>query len=197
VTEVMPDSPAASAKVEPGDLILKLDGKDVHSTRGLQGIVEQLKIGGTYPMVALRNGKEVTLNLQMKEMPQQFTRASLGNRSHGDDQESPAPTPESFDELGLGVGELSADVAKQHGYKPGSGVVITSVKEDSPAAAAGLHEGFLIEKVGNVKVTTPAEFKTALKNVSVEKGVLLLVRNPRGETQFVVVRRENSETTAK
>ena len=65
---------------------------------------------------------------------------------------------------------------------------MTSVKEDSPAAQAGLRDGMVIEKVGSKKVSSTAEFKEALKVSSVEKGVLLLVRTPRGG-QFIVVRK--------
>jgi serine protease Do len=68
-------------------------------------------------------------------------------------------------------------------------VAVSSVKDDSPAAAAGLRTGMIIEKVGSKKVATPDEFRAALKDVSVENGILMLVRSPRG-TQFLVVKKE-------
>lgn len=190
VTQVAADSPAAGAKLHPGDLIVKLDGKDVPSPRVLQGIVEQLKIGNKYPIVVLRNGKETTLTIEMKEMPKSY---SIAEQEEERTPSKPSPGRQ-FDELGLGIEELTPDVARQLGYKNASGVLIGSVESDSPAAAAGLREGMVIERVGTKDVHTPAQFKDALKDVSLEKGILMLVRNQRG-TQFVVIRPERPAAT--
>ena len=46
VTQVFPDSPAAAAKLEPGDLVLKFNGKEIRGPRDLQGVVERLKPDG-------------------------------------------------------------------------------------------------------------------------------------------------------
>jgi serine protease Do len=187
VTQIVPGSPAAEAKLEPGDLVLKLDGKDVHGPRDMQGIVERLKTDATYPLTVLRNGKEMTLKIKVREMPKEY---SLANSETLVPNSSPG-TPESgsFAEIGIEIQGMTADVAKQLGYKETpQGVLITSVKDDSPAAQAGLREGQVIEKVGARKVTSPDEFKAALKEVSLEKGILVLVLNQRG-TQFVVVKK--------
>lgn len=183
VTHVAPGSPAAAAKLETGDVILKVDGKAVAGSRELQGLVEQLHIGRKYPLVLLRHGKELHIDVEVKEMPREY---SLGRAQDSDGSKSVEPG--SFDDLGLEVADLTAEAARQLGYDQVTGVAITSVKTDGPAAAAGLHDGMLIEKVGQRRVTTVAEFREALKEVSVEKGVLLLVRSPRG-SQFVVLRK--------
>ncbi len=56
VTDVRPDTPAANAKLEAGDLILKFNGKEIHGPRDLQGVVERLKTGSKYPMQIVRDG---------------------------------------------------------------------------------------------------------------------------------------------
>jgi serine protease Do len=100
------------------------------------------------------------------------------------------PVPGKVSELGLQVESLSADVARQLGYKDGTkGVVVTSVEADGPAATAGLREGLLIERVGQQKVTTVDEFQQAMKDADLSKGVLLLVRNARGVSTFIVVKK--------
>ena len=184
VTQVMPNSPAAEAKLQPGDVIVNLNGKAVETPRNLQGIVEQLDLGKAYPLHVLRDGKTVELSIKVVEMPKDFTvPASLQK-----EEQSSAPKTESFDELGLEVQDLNADLAKQLGFAEDvQGVVISSVKDDSPAANSGLRTGMVVEKVASKKVTTAAEFRDALKGVSVEKGVLLLIRSTQG-TQFVVVK---------
>ena len=183
VTHVAPGSPAAAAKLEPGDVILRLDGKAVAGSRELQGLVEQLHIGRKYALVVLRHGKEQRVDVEVKEMPHEYALAG----AHEPEGSKPAE-PGAFDDLGLEVADLTAEAARQLGYTEASGVAITSVKPDSPAAAEGLHDGMLIEKVGQRRVTTVAEFREALKEASIEKGVLLLVRSPRG-SKFVVLRK--------
>ena len=191
VTQVVPDSPAAVAKLEAGDLIAKFNGKEVHSPRTLQGAVEQLKVGEKADVVVLRDGKEVKLTVVMKELPKDIARQQESEVENS----SSSSSAEKFEGLGIEISQLTPEVARQLGYKDVHGVVITSVKEDSPAAATGLREGMVIEKVGSKKVSTPEEFKTAVKDMSVDNGILMLVRNQRG-TQFVVVKGDKTAKTS-
>lgn len=183
ITQVSPNSPAAIAKLEPGDVIRSLNGKAVNGPRELQGLVEQLHVGRKYPLVILRNGKELHVDVEVKEMPREFALSPV----HEQDNSESAPSGK-FEDLGIEVADLTPDAARQLGYKDAGGVAITSVRPDSPAAAGGLHEGMLVEKVGQRRVATVAEFREALKDVSLDKGILLLVRSPRGSA-FVVLRK--------
>jgi serine protease Do len=186
VTDVRPDSPAAAAKLEAGDLILKFNGKEIHGPRDLQGVVERLKTGSKYPMQIVRDGKQMTIDVTAQEMPKNY---SLASESVGPSNKAAPETPkgESFSDLGIEIEQSKPEVLQKLGYQQDApGVVVTEVKPDSPAAEAGLREGMLIAKVGSHKVNTPAEFKEALKTVSLEKGILVLVRTPRGGSHVVI-----------
>jgi len=185
VTDVMPDSPAAAAKLEAGDLVLKCNGKDVHGPRDLQGVVEQLKAGSSYPMQIVRDGKEMTVNITAKEMPRNF---SLASDTLVQEKPTPeAPKTDNFSDLGLEIEASKPEVLQKLGFKAETtGVMVSSVKPDGPAAQAGLREGMVIERVESKRVTNPAEFKEALKAVSADKGVLVFVRTPRGGTHVVI-----------
>jgi serine protease Do len=186
VTQVMKDTPAADAKLEPGDVIVRLDGKPVRSPRALQGIVEQLAIGKGYPLVVRRGDKDVELTITMKEMPQDYTLS--GRRDLKRETAEPAkPTTKKIESVGVELTDLTDDVAKQLGYNSAGGVLVASVTNDSPAAEAGVQAGMVIERIGSTNVTKVEEVDKALEGVSIEKGILLLVRTPRG-TQFVVVK---------
>ena len=186
VTQVMKDTPAADAKLEPGDVIVRLDGKPVRSPRALQGIVEQLAIGKGYPLVVRRGNKDVELTITMKEMPQDYTLS--GRRDLKRETAEPAkPTTKKIESVGVELTDLTDDVAKQLGYNSAGGVLVASVTNDSPAAEAGVQAGMVIERIGSTNVTKVEEVDKALEGVSIEKGILLLVRTPRG-TQFVVVK---------
>jgi serine protease Do len=102
---------------------------------------------------------------------------------------APTQSPEtgSYDNVGIEVAALDADVAQQLGMEDAQGVVITSVKPGSPAARAGLRSTLVIAKVGPKSVTNLEEFDEAMKEANFEKdGVLFLVQTGSG-SQFVVV----------
>ena len=187
VTKVIPDSPAAEGKLEQGDVVLKFNDKEVHGTRDLQSIVERVKVGSSYPMEILRDGKHVTLHINVKEMPKNFAMSGAGETLVPGRTEEETPQTDNFDELGIAIESAKPEVLKQLGFESGEkGVLVTSVKEDSPAAQVGIREGMLIEMVGSKKVHSPDEFREAIKGMSLDKGIRLFVASPRGG-QFVVI----------
>ncbi len=72
VNQVLKDSPAETANLEVGDIIFRLDGKEVNGPRELQLIVEQLDQGKSYKLDILRNGKEQALDVILKPMPKSY-----------------------------------------------------------------------------------------------------------------------------
>ena len=190
VGQVVPGSPAAEAKVEAGDVILTLNNKPVSNPRNLQGIVEQLETGKGYPLEILRNGKKETLTVSIAEMPKNYSAAASDENDEAPGKEPEVAKPSRFLELGVEVQEIDKELTEQLGYKGGvKGVLISEVNQDTPAEAAGLKAGMVIEKVGTKVVTSVAEFTAAMKDLSVEKGILLLVRTPSG-SRFIVVSKE-------
>ena len=183
VRSVMPDSPAEKAGLEPGDLILKLNDQPINDPTGLQGAVEQLAVGKTYPLLISRNGKQQTLSLTIAEMPKSFSVAAS-------DEVDQAPSGSKFDKLGLEVRPLTKDLAKQFGIKGTTGLVVSGVEEGSPAQTAGLKAGDVIEKAGGQPVTTVEEFDKARDQFSKGDGLVLNLRSGDGRRYFVVLKEE-------
>jgi serine protease Do len=183
VTEVRPDSPAAKAGLKAGDIVLRFAGHAVSSPRELQGLVERSKIGGSQPLVLLRDGKEMTLSVACRELPADFSLAA--STSH----ESGSAEPSHFDKLGIQVEDLTPKIAEQLGVKAEHGVAITDVQSDSPAAMAGLSTGMVITEANRQPVKTSDDLRKALEQRPLDKGVLLLVRSSEG-SRFVVIRVE-------
>jgi serine protease Do len=158
----------------------------VSNPRQLAAVVARTELGTKQPLEVIRDGKEMTLSVTVKEMPKDF---AASKKSQSDEEQTESPKASSkFGELGLEVAPLTADQAKQLGLKVTSGVAITSVDDDSPAGRAGLEAGMLVERVGNTNVKTVEDFQAAVKNASLEKGVLLLVRTSEG-SRFVVLKK--------
>jgi len=195
VNEVFPGSPAEASGLKQGDVVLKAGGFEISGDRGLQSVIERLKPGQNYPMIVLRDGKELTLTVQVKEMPKDYA-TSVARRAKAQETEEPAPAAEpkstKVDALGVDVADVTPAMARELGMEGAvSGVVITSVKEDGPAQNAALREGMVISKVGQKSVKSVAELQAALKDVPAGKGISLLVRTQRG-SQFVPLELEKA-----
>ncbi len=183
VLEVVSDSPAAKAGIELVDVILSFAGKPVSDPRGLQTIVERSPIGSTQDLEIVRNGKKMTLKVDVKALPE---KRSLAGRSPSRDEDRRDGF--SSDKLGLEVDELTEELAARLGYKETTGVLITGVAKDGMAVQAGIREGMLVLRVGNRQVDSVAQFEEAMKNESLEEGVLLLIRTPNGNRLIVLER---------
>ncbi|HZL89106.1 MAG TPA: Do family serine endopeptidase [Pirellulaceae bacterium] len=183
VTEVFPGSPADQAGIKPQDVIVGFGGQAVQSSGQIYALAGRAPIGSKQPVVVMRDGKRMELSITLKEQPANFGVASRER------EEAPAAESEgkSFDNLGLEVAPLTADVARQLGMRETKGVVITAVERGSPADVAGLTESMAIMQVGRKPVHSADEFHAALKDASLEKGVLLLVRTAEG-SRYVVIR---------
>jgi serine protease Do len=185
VVDVFPGSPADKAGLEPGDVILSVNGKKIADPKQLQEIIERLDIGKAYTMHVNRGGKGVDLKVTVEEMPADF---GLARR----DGEPRSPSGKAFNDLGLELQSLTPELSKQFGFGTAKGVVVVGVKEDSPAAFAGIKQGDLIEKVGNTPVATVEEFEAAAKELSLKDGIVLHLRTAEGR-RFVIVRASDED----
>jgi len=182
VTDVRPGSPAAKAGLQSGDVVLEFDGAGISKPSDLQGRVERASLTDAHKIVVIRDGKTTTLNVNVEVMP-----ANLSGADPAESVEPTTPAPSEFNGLGLQLSDLVPDVAKQLGMEGAAGVVITGVESGSPADHAGLKDGMVIRKVGQTMVNSMDDFRSAMNDVSLKDGVLMLVR-VGDASRFIVVK---------
>ncbi len=184
ITDVQPDSPAATAGLKSQDVITSFNGTPIASHRQLSAVVGRTPVGKSVPVVVSRDGKETKLTVTVREAP-----ANYGVRAdEAAEGEQPAEGKQ-FDKLGLEVAPLTLDVAKQLGLKDAAGVVITGVEQGSVAERAGLEASMAIVQVGRENVKSVEEFEAAIVKGSLDKGILVLVKSAEG-SRFVVLKSE-------
>ncbi len=178
VRGVEPESPAAKAGVEPGDIILKFDGKTIEKSVDLPRFVGNTKPGNKSSMTVLRRGAQRDLAITVAELEAEKPEVKAAAPEPAKPQASGA-----VQSLGLGLAELTASEKKELNLK--GGVRIASA--EGPAARAGLREGDVIVAIANTDTASLKDMETALGKIDKSKPVNVLFR--RGEwAQYTVIR---------
>ena len=173
IPDVTEDSAADKAGLKQGDIIVEFDGQGVEKASVLQRRVAMLKPGTRVEIVILRDGKRKTLTVELGERPKQG-RIDAGRS-------------EMLEQLGLGVQNLTDDIAERLGYEGQSGVMVSRVEPSSLAAFAGITPGVLIMEVNRTQVKNIKELNKAIEKAR-EKGSILLLIRDRRYNRFVVLK---------
>jgi len=176
--------PAKPAGIEPGDVIIKFDGKDIKEMRDLPKIVGDTPVGKDVPVIVVRKGKEETKTVRLGRLEDTPQQASV---------KTDAPAEEKSvvqKALGLNLAGMTDDLRKKFKIKDSvKGVVITGVDANSAAQEKRLNAGDVIVKVTDEEVANPADVQTRIDQLKKDgkKTALLLVANSDGDVRFVAV----------
>ncbi len=174
VNSVSPGGPGDKAGLKPGDVIVKLNGKDVNDPNTLRNDIAGSAPGTEVTLTIERNGAEQDVHAKLGELTAQTAGGGQGGG-----------TP-SAGKLGISVAPMNADTARQLGLPPATqGLVIESVDPGGPAAQAGLQSGDVILEVNRQKVNSVADMQRVLAASGNRPPLLLVNRN--GQTIFVPV----------
>ena len=199
VQDVVPGSPAAQAKLQPGDVIRKFDGKEVKSFPGLRSLVSQVEINKKIDLEVVRAGKPMTVSAEIKEQPIDYqTARATTPRQPGQMPQPGPPQPPSQDSpdsdegdlqdeaplAGVEVGDLTPDLARRLDLPAGvRGVVVTN-----PGDSSGeLQKGDVIEEVNQQPVTSLGDYRKVVGSLDPSGTHVLSVCRHRTRS-FVVLR---------
>ncbi len=149
VERVTEDTPAEKAGLEPGDIILEADGKEIEETRNLIEYVAAKRPETKVNLKVLRDGKRISKVVTLAQRP--------GN---GPAAESDGPEEDAGIEwLGLRYQDLTPAARSQHGISEDvEGVWVVQVSQDSPFFEQGVRPGLLITSVNGKRVSNVREF---------------------------------------
>jgi len=179
VGQVDSNTPASRAGLKRGDIILKVNGEPVKSSNDLRLRISQSAPGTVVHLSVWRDGKTEEVPVTLGELPANL---SASNSSQGENSGPGAMQ-------GVQVQDITPDMTDQLQIPSGTrGVVITSVDPASPAAAAELQRGMIIQEVNHKPVNNVREYHEALQGTD-DHPVLLLVMFPGqgGATNYIVV----------
>ena len=180
VNAVEKGGPADKAGLEPGDVILKFDGKPINASADLPRLVAATKPGTRSTIQVWRKGSTRDIAVTVGEMTDEKAASSRPARS-GKQPEQQA------NRLGLVLNELTAD--QKRDLKISSGLLVEDVR--GTTSRADLRPGdiivALISKGATTEVKTVDQFNKLLAQFEKGSNVTLLIR--RGEMQtFVTIK---------
>jgi serine protease Do len=153
-------------------VINRFDAKEIENAHKLSQAVAATAPDTQVKVDILRNGNAKTITLTIGTMPS---------------EEQPIVAPKEEASWGMAVQELTPQLAQQLGLDPGTtGVVVSDIKDGSPAAEAGLQPGDLISEVNRTAIKSLNDYQLALKQVKNGENLLLLVKRGSGALYVVL-----------
>jgi serine protease Do len=170
VARILPRSPAQAADLRVGDIILSYNGRVVPSSTALPHMVGQTQVGERVRLEIMRDGKRITRPVTISELPSEEPDLMTGPQSG-------AP-PARDVVLGLKLRPLTLKEQRVMGLEEG-GLRVVEVHE-GPAEEAGVRRGDVIRMINNQKITTVAQFKALIEDLSKNKFTSVLVQRRQG-----------------
>ncbi len=180
VAGVNDGGPADAAKIRNGDIILKFNGQDVKEMKSLPRIVAETVIGKNVPVVLWRDGKEVTVQASVGELPDDVQQAST---TPTPERVAPPNRTSEISGLGARLSPITDDLRDKFKLSQDQkGVVVTDVMPDGNAAGRGLKPGDVIVEVQQEAVSSPADVQERLDRFRKQnrKTVLMLIQSGDG-----------------
>jgi serine protease Do len=180
--------PAKPAGIEPGDVIVKFDGKEIKEMRDLPRIVADTPVGKEVEVVILRKGKEQTRKVKLGRLEDAEKRLASLNKK--DDQSERESTVKKT--LGLELSNMSDELRSKYKIRSSiKGVVVTGVEPRVARAAPDkrLSAGDVIVEVQYEAVATTSALQERIDKLKKDgkRTAILLVSTPQGDTRFVAL----------
>ncbi len=160
VTAVGEDTPAERLGLKRGDLIIKVNGKEVESSSNLKNMISSLTPGTTVTITYLRDKKEMEGSVKLI--------------SYKDNDNNLIADETGFTYKGLTIESLSEPIKKSLGISQNiSGVVVTKIDPESKAAQIGIRTGDVIIQVEYNEIKNLEDFKKSVKGISKKRFYIL------------------------
>lgn len=174
VAKVLPDSPAAKADFQVGDIVVAFNGHDIERSSSLPPVVGGTPVGKKVPVKVVRNGRTQTLWVTLGELPEEDQTVARA-------EENPAVAD---NRLNVNVADLTAQQRKE--LELDGGILVESVGNGA-AADAGVRSGDVILRIDNQPVSDVAGFRNLIDKLPTGKSVAVLVQR-RGGPIFLAMK---------
>jgi len=173
VAEVFRGDPASNAGIKPGDIITEINGKKVNNSHELLLMIANFHVGDRIDIKLQRDNRSMNVHVLVAERT---------------DRSEFAARNTSEDAYGMVVHDITPEIAQYLGLSSRTGVIVTDVREGSPADDVGLQSQDVILQVNRVKIASKKDYLKEISRKETGQNLLLLVK--RGQSTFFVALRQ-------
>ena len=195
------DAPAGKSGLKVHDVILQLDGQAIDNVDQLRRRLREMPSGRTVTLLISRDGNRSNVTVQLCDravlqqqawsqhfsVPEPAARATgqsfLGNVPSGGSAFLDSMIPRAL-YVGADVNPVRTQLADYFGVKSGTGLLVESVDDPSPASRAGLKAGDVVVKVESQQMTSKNDWLKAIRN---HRGQLVQVTVMRNKQEQVLI----------
>ncbi len=210
IEKVIENSPAAKAGLQASDVIVRFNGEEVSGTRKLTRLISEVAPDHQAKLTILRGGgeREITVTVGKREIPKMQNafggagglQSFPGITGLPELAEVPLPPnatlfpmrpdePNGFvfstqtnRQIGIGITALTKQLGEHFGAADGRGLLINNVRENSPAAKAGLKAGDIIIEVEDREIKNSLDLTRALNDKKEGEITLTIIRDRNRQT---------------
>ncbi|CAN5757992.1 hypothetical protein BH24ACI1_BH24ACI1_27350 [soil metagenome] len=203
IEKVVENSPAAQAGLQTGDVIVRFEGEEVKSVLKLTRLISEVAPDHTAKVTILRGGTEREINVTFgrRATPTFQERGNTLEDWYGlpgipeypqirrgqfppamDNDKNLFVWRNNSRQIGVGVTPLTKQLGDYFGVAEGKGLLINNVRENSPAAKAGLKAGDVIVEIEGKEVKGMTDLIRALNE------------KKEGDVSLTIVRDRNRQT---
>jgi len=175
IASVNDGGPAQKGGIQPGDVVLNFDGKEIPDVRQLPRIVAETPIDKSVKVTVWRKRKEEAVDVKVGELDESDQVASADASKQS--TTTPDDTP-SVKTLGLSLSSITPDLRTKFSLADdAAGVVVVDVQNNSPGSEKQLKAGDVIVEVAQEEVKSPAQVVDKIEEAKKagRKSVLLLI----------------------
>ncbi|HSV30937.1 MAG TPA: Do family serine endopeptidase, partial [Atribacteraceae bacterium] len=159
ISDVSPESPAAMAGIQRGDIILRIDDVLIDSVWALQQTIRDHRPGNRVTIELWRDKTLLNFEVVLEELEQEIALP---------------PVVEPMVNLGLEIAAITPELVNQFALQVNLGLVVVSIQPGGPAEAVGLAPGDILLEVNRQTVQTLDEWREALTGIAPGDTILLL-----------------------
>lgn len=175
VVQVLGGSPAETSGLMSGDIITKVNGKEVYMSSDLPHQIGRLSAGDKAKLDIVRSGKRKQITVEIGDLPSADDPQLSSNTG---------PAERQSNRIGLVVSELN----DRQRNEEGNGVLVKEVRR-GPAAMAGVTRGDVISMINGEMIRSVEDFARVVKDLPENRSVpMRIVR--RGQASFIPLRIE-------
>jgi serine protease Do len=185
VQGVIDGSPAQNAGIEAGDVILRIENRQVNQPNELQMEIARRQPGASVTITVLRNGRERNLTVTLQTLGEDAPVAEDRTAREQPAPEAAAPETVSLDNLGLVLRPLDRQTRSERGIE--AGVLVDSVERFSVAHQRNIVPGDIIVEADRKAVGTIDDFTSIIESKQAGDALMIRVKGSDGNFRFVAL----------